>query len=155
MGAPRVLIVGTSTRAFAESASRAGHACVSVDAFGDLDQKARVENVGLGRDLGRAYSAAAAVAVSRRCDAERVAYVGNLENHPSAVRRLAAGRVLLGNPPATLTRARDHAALARVVEAAGARVPRTLRADAARSSPLAGAWLKKPAASRPGRQAHA
>ena len=61
-----VLIVGVSTRALAESASRAGYACVTVDAFGDLDQKSRAQNVALARDLGRRYSAAAAVAVGRR-----------------------------------------------------------------------------------------
>jgi hypothetical protein len=94
MGRDPVLIVGVSTRAFAESASRAGYACLSVDAFGDLDQKQRAENVGLLRDRGCAYSVTAAVAVARALAAPFAAYNGNLENHPAAVERLAQGRVL-------------------------------------------------------------
>jgi predicted ATP-grasp superfamily ATP-dependent carboligase len=142
MGPERVLIVGLSTRAFAESASRAGYSCLSVDAFGDLDQKTRVENVGLVRDLGRPYTAAAAVAIARRLQAPSVAYVGNLENHPSAVGRLAKGRQLLGNSPATLLRVRNFADLAKVVRGAGGRVPRTLRPG---ETPSPGRkWLRKP-----------
>jgi predicted ATP-grasp superfamily ATP-dependent carboligase len=137
------VIVGLSTRAFAESASRAGYACVGIDAFGDLDQKARVENIGLVRDLGRAYTPAAAVAHARRQAADASAYVSNLENHPRAVRRLAEGRTLLGNSPETLEKARDVAALAAAVAEGGARMPRTVEPqEAARLT--AGAWLRKP-----------
>ena len=143
MGEKRVLIVGVSTRAFAESARRAGRACVTVDAFGDLDQKARVENVALLRDKGRAYSAAAAVAIGRRLDAGSAAYVANLENHPAAVRRLAAGRQLLGNSPAVLVAARDWKQLTRTVEEAGGRTPTTFAAGQARSLPAGRSWLRK------------
>lgn len=144
MGGNRVLIVGASTRAFAESASRAGCICLSVDAFGDLDQKARVENVGLMRDLGRAYTAAAAVAVGRRFAVASAAYVGNLENHPTAVRRLALGRELLGNAPETLARARHFEQLSKVVRRAGGRVPRTLTPGETRRLPPGRKWLRKP-----------
>jgi predicted ATP-grasp superfamily ATP-dependent carboligase len=140
----RVLIVGVSTRAFAESARRAGRDCVSVDAFGDLDQKARIENVALVRDKGRAYSAAAAVAIGRRLGAGSAAYVANLENHPAAVRRLGTGRRLLGNSPATLVAARDWTQFARTVEEAGGRVPATFAASEARSLSPNRAWLRKP-----------
>lgn len=139
-----VLIVGVSTRALAESASRAGHACVSVDAFGDLDQKALVQNVGLTRDLGRPYSAMAAVAVGRRWAATSAAYVGNLENHPAAVRRLARGRRLLGNTPATLLRVRDPMALAETVRRAGGHAPLTLLPSQAREASTTVRWLRKP-----------
>ena len=146
MGAERgsVLIVGVSTRALAESASRAGYACASVDAFGDLDQKARVQNVGFSRDLGRPYSAAAAVAIGRRFPAASAAYVGNLENHPAAVRRLALGRRLLGNTPATLLRARDPVAVAAAVQRAGGRVPVTLLPSQTRQASPGVRWLRKP-----------
>ena len=143
-GPGSVLIVGVSTRALAESASRAGYPCVSVDAFGDLDQKSRVQNVGFSRDLGRPYSAAAAVAIGRRFPAASAAYVGNLENHPSAVGRLARGRRLLGNTPATLVRARDPVAVADVVRRAGGRVPRTLMPGEARQASGGVRWLRKP-----------
>lgn len=143
-GPGSVLIVGVSTRALAESASRAGYSCVSVDAFGDLDQKSRVENVGLWRDLGRRYSAAAAVDIGRRSAAVSAAYVANLENHPAAVRRLALGRQLLGNTPATLVRARDPVAVADVVRRAGGRVPLTLLPDETRHASAGVRWLRKP-----------
>jgi hypothetical protein len=139
-----VLIVGVSTRALAESASRAGYSCLSVDAFGDLDQKSRVQNVGLSRDLGRPYSAAAVVAIGRRSATASAAYVGNLENHPSAVRRLALGRQLLGNTPATLVRARDPVAVAEVTRRAGGRVPLTLRPGETRHASEGVPWLRKP-----------
>jgi uncharacterized protein len=144
MGRERVLIVGVSTRAFAESASRAGYPVQSVDAFGDLDQKARVANVALGRDLARGYSAGAAAAVAEGLDASCAAYVANFENHPAAVRRLSRGRRLLGNSPASLARARDVAELAAAVAGAGARVPLTLVADQAGSAPAGKRWLRKP-----------
>ncbi len=144
IGSGGVLIVGVSTRALAECATRAGYTCRTVDAFGDLDQKSTVENVGLMRDLGRRYSAAAAVAVGRLLPAAAAAYVGNLENHPSAVRRLAEGRRLLGNTPATLARARDPFALAQVVARAGGRVPATLLPKDVRRASPGRPWLRKP-----------
>jgi len=143
-GPGSVLIVGVTTRALAESASRAGYPCRSVDAFGDLDQKSRVQNVGLSRDLGRPYSAAAAVAIGRRSVTASAAYVGNLENHPAAVRRLALGRQLLGNTPATLVRARDPVAVAEVVRRAGGRVPLTLGPGETRHASRGVQWLRKP-----------
>lgn len=144
MSTPRILIVGLSTRGLAESASRAGYECVSVDAFGDLDQKQRAENLSLLRDLGRPYSAAAAVAAARRYAVESVAYVGNLENHPAAVGRLAKGRTLLGNSPATLTRARDFARLKAVVERAGGQVPLSFEATQVHELPKGRRFLRKP-----------
>ena len=142
MGGERVVIVGVSTRAFVESARRAGFAPVSVDAFGDLDQKQDAENIGMRRDLGRAYAAAAAVAVARRLEAPAAAYVANLENHPRAVTRLARGRELLGNPATVLDRARDFATLAGVVRRAGAQVPMTL--GPGEGAPPGRKWLRKP-----------
>lgn len=143
MAGERVLIVGVSTRALAESARGAGFAPQSVDAFGDLDQKRDAWNIGLRRDLGREYGAAAAVAVARSLEARAAAYVANLENHPRAVTRLAQGRELLGNPGPVLARVRDFAALAEVVRRAGAEVPLTL--GPGEPAPAGRRWLRKPA----------
>jgi len=139
------VIAGVSARAFAESAARAGFACRAVDAFGDLDLKALVPAIGLRRDLGLRYSATAAARVGREIGASAVAYVGNFENHPAAVRRLAAGARLLGNTPAALGRARDPRGLAAAVAAAGEGVPTTLPpAQLGRADPSI-EWLCKPA----------
>lgn len=139
-----IVIVGVSTRALAESAWRAGFECETVDAFGDLDQKSSVHNISFHRDLNRRYSASAAAAAARRFSARAAAYVGNLENHPDAVHRLAAGRVLLGNPPDVLERARDPFLLSEVVGATGARTPLTLRPSEARCADPNRRWLRKP-----------
>jgi len=125
MGRERALIVGFSTRALAESVVAAGWDCSSIDAFGDLDQKARVHNIALQRDLGRPFSAPAAAAAAVHITSPCVAYTGNLENHPAAVQRLGLGRELLGNLASALLRSRDFRELRRVVRRAGGCLPRT------------------------------
>lgn len=91
----------------AESAARAGHAVTAIDAFGDLDQQAGVHALSLPRDFGVAFSASAVADAARSIEYDAVAYLSPFENHPSSVERLAQGRMLLGNPPSVLARARD------------------------------------------------
>ena len=137
----RVLLAGVSTRGFAESAARAGYEVVAVDGFGDLDLVACATQVHVVRVGGR-FSAVAAVAAVRDVSCEAAVYVTSFENHPSAVRALAANRVLWGNPPAVLARARDPRRLARVVGNAGLPGPRV---RLTRPGPGAGSgWLVKP-----------
>jgi predicted ATP-grasp superfamily ATP-dependent carboligase len=137
-----ILIAGLTTRAIAESAVRAGSDVVTVDHFGDLDQKGLCPNVSL-RELGRPYSAAALVDAARDLAADAVAYTGGLENHPGAVERLTAGRTLLGNDPATLRRVRDPDRLFPFLAGRGFAVPDTRGPGA--PLPAHGAWLRKPA----------
>src|SRR5437870_1120979 len=88
------------------------------------------------------FSARAAAAAARDLSCEAVVYEASFENHPGAVRALAANRVLWGNPPAVLARARDPRRLARVVADAGLPGPRvrlTRPAPGTRS-----VWLVKP-----------
>ncbi len=139
----RILIVGVSTRALAGSAVRAGYTCVTVDYFGDIDQKAMVLNVAIGPNLGEACSAQALVAAAAPVPASSVVYGGNLENHPDAVARLAVGRELLGNGPATLRRVRDFGELAKVLRGAGIVVPDTLGADMAWAADPRRPWVRK------------
>jgi len=137
----RVLLAGVSTRGFAESAVRAGYEVVAVDGFGDLDLRAGAAEVHVIRVGGR-FSAGAAVAAVRDVSCEAAVYVASFENHPRAVRALAANRVLWGNPPAVLARARDPRRLARVVGEAGLPRPRvrlTQPPPGAR-----GGWVVKP-----------
>jgi predicted ATP-grasp superfamily ATP-dependent carboligase len=128
----------------AESAARAGYEVIALDAFGDLDLERWATARSLPRDLGVPFSARAAARLARDVDCERVAYVASFENHPRAVRALAAGRELLGNPPAVLERVRDPLLLARALGRRGFPVPEV------RASPPAagrGRWLIKPRAS--------
>lgn len=137
----KILIVGLTTRAIAESAHRAGCEIVTVDLFGDLDQKRLCENVSL-RERGLRYSAAAFVEVARGLAYDAVAYCGGLENEPDLVAELARGRRLLGNGPETLRRVRDPDVLFPFLSSRGFAVPRTLGVGA--PLPRAGTWLRKP-----------
>ena len=127
----RVLLAGVSARGLAESAARAGYEVVAVDGFGDLDLLACAADVhvvrvggGGGGGGGGRFSARAAAAAVRDLSGEAAVYGASFENHPVAVRALAAHRELWGNPPRVLARARDPRRLARVVGDAGLSSPR-------------------------------
>lgn len=136
----RLVVAGVSVRAFAESAARAGYEVIGVDAFGDLDLRRIAAVMPLGSNSGQRYSASAAARVAAAVPAELAAYVSNFENYPLAVRRLGAGRLLLGNPPDVLARVRQPLVLAWALRRAGFAVPR-----ARASVPLnGGRWLLKP-----------
>jgi len=140
----RILVTGLSTRAIAESAVRGGHPVVTLDYFGDRDQRALVENHALLRDFDLAFSAEALLQASRRLDFEALVYISNLENHPEVVEELAQGRVLLGNAPGVLRQVRDWRTLRAFCHEAGIPCPATLlpgeEGDAARTI----RWLRKP-----------
>jgi predicted ATP-grasp superfamily ATP-dependent carboligase len=160
---PRVLIAGVSTRALAESAARAGCGVIAVDGFGDLDLR-RVADVRLARDARGRFSSGAAVRAGRGAQVDGVVYCASFENHPRAVRTLAAGATLWGNPPNVLERVRDPLLVAATLARLGLPTP-AVRATAPRSTRgrVAGrSWLAKPLASgggagvvawRPGRRA--
>jgi uncharacterized protein len=137
----RILIAGLTTRAAAESAVRAGCDVVTVDHFGDLDQKRLCPNVSL-RERGIEYSASALLETARGLAYDAVAYCGGLENHPGVVARLAKGKLLLGNAPEALRRVRDPARLFPVLAARGFAVPETILPG--RPPPPGGCWLSKP-----------
>jgi len=137
----RVLLAGVSTRDIAESAVRAGYEVIAVDGFGDLDLQASATEVHVVRVDGR-FSARAAAAAARDLSCEAVVYEASFENHPAAVRALAADRMLWGNPPAVLARARDPRRLARVVADAGLPGPRVRLTRPARG--MRSGWLVKP-----------
>jgi predicted ATP-grasp superfamily ATP-dependent carboligase len=130
-----VLLVGYSTRALADAALRSGFRPRTVDFFGDLDQKARLENLALGRDLRLSWSALEAARIAERFHAERVAYAFDLENRPDAVERLARNRELLGNTASALRAVRDPARLFRILGDADLPTPLTVFPDTAGAGP--------------------
>lgn len=142
---PRVLIAGIATRAFAESAARAGYEVVAVDGFADLDLRACAAIVVRARGKDGRFSARRAAMEAAKLPSDAATYVASFENHPSAVRSLARNRPLWGNPPAVLARVRDPSRLARVLATHGFPGPATRL-----SPPADGAerrWLVKPRAS--------
>jgi uncharacterized protein len=138
-----VLIVGASTRGLAESAARAGYRVHAVDAYGDVDLVERAHTIALRRDLGIDWSPSAAVAAAASIGCSTLAYTSNLENHPSALARLAAGRQLWGNPPGVLRRVRDPFHLAEALRNGGFRMPAVSAAEPSETG-RSGAWLLKP-----------
>ena len=77
-----ILVTGLSTRAIAESAAQGGHQVVTLDYFGDRDQRSLVENHSLLRDFRLPFSAASLLQASRTLDFEGglvgVVYISNL-----------------------------------------------------------------------------
>lgn len=109
----RILILGGSVRAAAESARRAGMTPICADTFADLDLQAAAERVlpveNLEEDLVRA---------ARDVPPCPWMYTGAFENRPKIVAAISATRPLWGNGPAVLAVVRDPFRLKRILDAA-------------------------------------
>lgn len=139
----RLLVAGVTARPLAASAAHAGWTVTAIDAFGDLDLRARAR-VLVPRGIRGGFDPALATAAARGVAAEYVAYTSNFENHPASVAALARGRRLLGNPPAVLRRVRDPLLLMRTLRRLGFETP-TTRATAPRTlNDRNRRWLLKP-----------
>jgi len=125
----RVLIAGVSARAAAASASRAGFAVTALDAFADRDLPEGVRGLSLPRDVGVPFSAPAAARAAAAIDADAVVYLSNFENHPDAVRALAEGRALWGNPPDVLERVRNPRCLVEACRRRGIPAPAVITSN--------------------------
>ncbi|MDI6726256.1 MAG: ATP-grasp domain-containing protein [Smithellaceae bacterium] len=140
----RILLVGISTRALAESAVLSGCGVITLDYYGDRDQKALVENHSLLRDLNLPCRAEELVKASKSLEFDAVVYTANLENHPKLVAMLAQRSILLGNPPRVLRRVRDWQILRQVCDEEKIPCPVTLlRGEEGEASQVL-RWLYKP-----------
>ena len=142
-----ILITGLSTRAIAESAARSGYQVITLDYFGDRDQRALVKNYSLLRDWRKPYSAQALLWASRDLDYDAVAYTSNLENHPHLVEQLSRGKTLLGNTPDVLRQVRDWRVVRTFCQEAGITSPRTILPGEEHSAHPAFTWISKPVSS--------
>ena len=138
------MIAGFSTRSLAESAARTGFEVVSLDYFGDSDQRALVENHSLKRDYGQAYSASTLAEAGRKLRTDALVYTSSLENHPQVVADLAADRLLLGNGPDVLRQVRDWGILRVFCDKAGIATATTLLPGEEGLADPALRWLRKP-----------
>lgn len=144
----RVVIVGTSTRAIADSAARAGFQVTAVDGFADLDQHPAVDTRLVTPDASGLASAGALASAAACLPADAVAYLSPFENHPDLVARLAAGRTLLGNTPDVLRRVRDPRQVMTALRRRGFAVPDTrLSSEVRLSGADCSGYLSKPIAS--------
>ncbi len=146
MPTPKVLIAGMSARAAAESAARAGFEVAAIDAFGDLDAHYGVRSLSSLRGHDVPFTPHAVAVAARDIAADAVVYLAGFENDPEAVRDIAAGRVLWGNPPDVLERVRNPLMLMDAFRRRGIPAPDVLVKGAnAPNDP--NEWLIKPLAS--------
>lgn len=96
-------VVGASARAAAHSLVRAGFAPWAVDLFADRDLRLVAPCV----RCPLADYPAALPALAEQFPPGPVMYTGGLENHPDVVAELARRRLVLGNSPDVLGKARD------------------------------------------------
>lgn len=144
----RVLVIGGSTRAAADSVRRAGWEPVCADLFADLDLRAQAEVVPV-----RSYPESLADDVSQvRADAWF--YCGALENHPEIIERILATNSsigpLLGTTPAALKLVRNPHWIANTLKWEGFDVLEVASEDAV--PPADSTWIQKPIRSAGGRQ---
>jgi predicted ATP-grasp superfamily ATP-dependent carboligase len=141
----RILITGMSTRALAQSARAAGFEPVTLDYYGDYDQKSWCENYSLMRDFGLPYEPARLFEASRKLSYDAVAYTASLENHPEIVAAMAAPPAeLLGNSPDVLVRVRQWPAFFDFLQRHGLPGPRTVPVGFMPPPDSGVRWLRKP-----------
>ncbi|HEY7307862.1 MAG TPA: ATP-grasp domain-containing protein [Gemmataceae bacterium] len=135
--AERLLILGSSARAAAFSALRAGLRPGCIDLFADRD----LQNHCPVQRLSGRYPHSFLDHLDAAPPGPWM-YTGGLENWPRLVRRMADRRMLWGNSAVTLRRARDPEYVTELLQAADMSVPALRRSsergDAARH------WLCKP-----------
>ena len=143
---PRILIVGASTRAAAQSAVRCGIQPVCLAQFVDTDLLAVA-------DVLTSCTYPSGVAESARsvpvCP---WMYTGAIENRPQLVSEVSASRPLLGNPANVLRAVRDPREVSRALKEAELPALAVRPADAA--PPADGRWLIKPRRSSGGEGIH-
>jgi len=147
----KILAVGVSVRAMAESAAKSGYPVVALDAFGDFDLRTFCEGYSLARDFQTSYSANGLLRASRALEFDALAYTANLENFPGVVRNFSRPAIVLGNGPEVLERIRNWPALSAVLTQAGFETPAALYEGDPLPDPGDGRWLKKPLRSGGGR----
>ena len=106
----RILICALSGRALAQSARAAGFAPVVLDAFADLDTRGVAESwARVPVDRSWRLRRGALLAAARRLAPPPTPLVwgSGFERVPGLLAELAAGRELLGNPPATVRALKD------------------------------------------------
>ena len=137
----KLLVIGASSRSFAESAFRDGMIVSAIDLFGDRDLVAVCQHS--TRLDSEAYPQEVLVAAARLPPGPWV-YGGGFENHPQLIDRLAAVRRLAGNTGRQTVLVRDPDRLAGYAKRSGCHFPATSRTSV--GLPGDGSYLLKPLA---------
>jgi predicted ATP-grasp superfamily ATP-dependent carboligase len=132
----RILIVGASARAAAQSALRSGFLPVCGDLFGDADLQALCQ-VTIVRDYPAGFQK---LFESRQFDAWM--FTGALENHPSLLHQWSSRWAHLGTSIESIRRVRNPLALSDALRRAGFHAPKVARSIGQLDSSRA--YLRKP-----------
>lgn len=144
----RILIVGASARAAAQSAANSGHEVIAADLFADRDTRAAAATCLQVDRYPDDF-----IAIRREFASLPVVYTGAIENYPDLVESLAAHGPLLGNGADSLQRLRDPFQLQRLFHQHGLPFPATSRSWAdAQAHQRDGQWLIKSFRSAGGQQ---
>lgn len=146
----KILLVGISTRALAQSASAAGYEIISLDFFGDSDQPAGAEVLSLVRDLGQPPELIALAHSARNFlpRVDRVVVEAGLENEPALLEFCPSDK-RWGNSAETVTRVRDPNQIRKVLQGTGMHLPEVICPGEA--LPAGGHYLVKDSAHSGGR----
>ena len=121
----KLLLMAPSTRAMAESAKRSGYDFLSLDFFGDIDQKEMCENYSLNHEFIAELSIENLFKHSKELDFTHVIYGSGFENHPELVAELEKGYIILGNDVSALRKVRDWKYLFKTLKKLGISHPET------------------------------
>ncbi len=140
----KILLIGSSVRAFAESAVRSGYRIVALDAFGDRDLKRIAEAYSLPGDFHLGYAPDNLYKASRKLIFDHVAYTSNLENHPGIIARFAGDHRIIGNAAQVVTSIRHWPVFFEKLEKAGFPTPKTFFERESLATDSKCKWLLKP-----------
>lgn len=118
----KILVIGASSRSFAESACRDGMDVFAIDLFCDRDLTAVCQQVAR---LSRECYPQGFLDAAAKLPAMPWVYGGGLENHPQLIDQLAATRRLVGNTGRQTVVVRDPARLAVYAKRSGCHFPAT------------------------------
>lgn len=121
----KLLLIAPSTRAMAESAKRAGYNFVTLDFFGDADQKKICENYSLNHEFREEYSIENLFKHSRNLKFTHVIYGAGFENHPEIVEKFEEIAIVLGNDSKTIKKVREWHAFSKSLKKRGILSPET------------------------------
>jgi predicted ATP-grasp superfamily ATP-dependent carboligase len=145
----RVIVVGASARAMAESAARAGWDVHAADLFADVDLARIARCVKRVRGFGPTGYPLGLPAAIAGFPAGPCIFTGGLENHPDVLAEIARRRPLAGSPLAAIREVRDPDRLAALARTVGLEFPPTVGDPV--GIPTDGSWLVKPRAGAGGR----
>jgi len=142
--AMKILVIGISVRAMAESAVKSGYRVIALDAFGDRDLKELTESYALHRDFQAGYSPGNLYKVSREIGFDSFAYTSNLENYPEILARFGTHNRIIGNSPHVVTSVRNWVELFEKLKRAGFSVPETVLSSENLRVDAECRWMLKP-----------